>query len=268
MSLYNLIVAKSIIRELIIRGYTVGIQKEWQLTELRQSEENMIHMPMEKEYLFYQAVRMGDLDYVRANCQQQDFANREGMGLLSKNPLTNIKYHFVVTTALITRYCVMAGMAQEQAYRLSDFYILKMDEYTNIEDVISLHNHMVIDFTEQMQLQQQTNNLSKVVTRSVDYIYNNIHSRITVEQLAEYAEVSPSHLSRIFKKELNISIGDYIRGKKIEHAKNLLRYSDYSYVEIANYLAFSSQSHFIQVFEQLVGITPKKFRDKYYKKEW
>ena len=39
-------------------------------------------------------------------------------------------------------------------------------------------------------------------------------------------------------------------------------------IDIANRLAFSSQSHFIQQFKESVGMTPKKYRDKYYMVEW
>ena len=102
----------------------------------------------------------------------------------------------------------------------------------------------------------------------MDYIYNNINQRITVSDLADYTGLSPSYLSRLFKKELGISISDYICEKKIEKAENLLKYSDFSFVEIANYLAFSSQSHFIQSFKKSVGLTPKKYRDKYYHASW
>ncbi|MEE0259613.1 MAG: helix-turn-helix domain-containing protein, partial [Coprococcus comes] len=59
-----------------------------------------------------------------------------------------------------------------------------------------------------------------------------------------------------------------IREQKIEKATHLLRYSDQSIVDIAAYLSFSSQSHFIQIFEGYIGLTPKKYRDKYYKSMW
>ena len=51
-------------------------------------------------------------------------------------------------------------------------------------------------------------------------------------------------------------------------AKNLLRFSNDSMIEIANRLSFSSQSHFIQQFREVVGMTPKKYRDTYYMMEW
>ena len=56
--------------------------------------------------------------------------------------------------------------------------------------------------------------------------------------------------------------------KKIEKAQNLLKYSNYSSIEIATHLSFSSQSHFIASFEKLVGLTPRKYREKYSRSSW
>lgn len=246
----------------------MNLRNEWFQSELQKSEESIPHRPLEEEYTFYQAVSSGDMDFVQKNCRENTFTNPEGMGILSANPLTNIKYHFVVTVAMITRRCVEAGMELEQAFRLSDFYILKMDAYSSIEDISKLHKQMVLDYTRKMLLVKKSNALSKPIVLCMDYIYSHINQRITVEELAEYADLSPSYLSRLFKKELNISVSDYICEMKIEKAQHLLKYSDYSLVEIANYLAFSSQSHFIQTFKKLIGVTPKKYRDHYYRTSW
>lgn len=246
----------------------MSLKQEWYLKELQNDEEKIVHRPMEEEYSFYHAVRTGDMEYVRENCNQGTFTNPTGMGILSPTPLTNIKYHFVVTVALITRSCVEGGMELEQAYRLSDFYILKMDACNTIEEVSQLHNSMVLDFTGKMLLLQKNAVISKPVIISMEYIYNHIHDRITLEELADYTHLSPSYLSRLFKKELGISVSNYICEKKIEKAQNLLKFSDFSLIEIANYLAFSSQSHFIQTFKKLVGVTPKKYRDSHYRSSW
>ena len=223
---------------------------------------------MDEEYSFYQAVKSGDMDYVLTNCQQGAFTNSEGMGILSKNPLTNIKYHFVITVAMITRHCVEAGMELEQAYRLSDFYIIKLDSCINVKSVSKLHDNMALDFTEKMMLLRKNKIISKSIILCTEYIYNHIHDRILVKDLAEYTNLSSSYLSRLFKKEIGISISDYIREKKVEKAQHLLKYSNFSFIDITNYLAFSSQSHFIQIFEKQTGLTPKKYRDKYYRTTW
>ena len=244
------------------------IRDEWFQSELQKSEESISHRPLEEEYSFYQAVSSGDMEFVQKNCRENTFTNPDGMGILSTNALTNIKYHFVVTVAMVTRRCVEAGMELEQAFRLSDFYILKMDACTSIEAISKLHKQMALDFTRKMLLVKKANVLSKPIVLCMDYIYSHINRRITVEELAEHADLSPSYLSRLFKKELNTSISEYVCEMKIEKAQHLLKYSDYSLVEIANYLAFSSQSHFIQTFKKLIGITPKKYRDHYYRTSW
>ncbi|MDE7132081.1 MAG: AraC family transcriptional regulator [Lachnospiraceae bacterium] len=246
----------------------MSLRNEWYQDELQRNEESLSHRPLEEEYSFYQAVSSGDIDFVQKNCNENSFTNPDGMGMLSTNPLTNIKYHFVVTVAMITRRCVEAGMELEQAFRLSDFYILKMDACSSIEAISNLHKQMALDYTTKMILVKKGTILSKPIVLCMDYIYSHINHRITVEDLAEHAELSPGYLSRLFKKELNISISDYICEMKIEKAQHLLKYSNYSLIEIANYLAFSSQSHFIQTFKKLVGVTPKKYRDYYYRTSW
>lgn len=246
----------------------MDLRKEWYQTELEKSEENVAHRSLEEEYSFYQAVSSGDMEFVQKNCSQDVFTKPEGMGILSMNPLINIKYHFVITVAMITRHCVNMGMELEQAYRLSDFYILKMDSCTSIEAISHLHHSMALDFTGKMLLLKKSSVISKSIVLCMDFIYKHLNTRITVQMLAEYTGLSSSYLSRLFKQELGISISDYILEKKIEKAKNLLQYSDYSLIDIATYLAFSSQSHFIQTFKKAVGLTPKKYRDRHYHTSW
>lgn len=244
------------------------ISEEWYHTELESSELEKSHRSPNIEFSFYNAVKDGDMTAVVENCSKNAFMDMDGVGILSNNPLTNIKYHFVVTTAMLTRYCVEGGLEPEQAYRLSDFYILKMDSCTSIQQIANLHHVMAKDFTGKMILQKKSSILSKPVMQCIDYIYSHIKERITIQTLSEHTELSTAYLSRVFKQNLGVSISDYIREKKIEKATHLLRYSDQSVVDIANYLSFSSQSHFIQTFENFTGLTPKKYRDKYYKSMW
>ena len=246
----------------------MSISQDWITNELKDTEPEALHRSPSVEYSFYNAVRAGDMEAVNKNCEEDSFLHLKGTGILSKNPLTNLKYHFVVTTAMITRYCIDGGLEPEQAYRLSDFYILKMDSCTTVRQIADLHHIMARDFTGKMILQKKLSVLSKPVMQCIDYIYAHIKDRITIEDLACHTGLSQNYLSRVFKQNLGISISDYIREKKIEKATHLLRYSDKAVVDIANYLSFSSQSHFIQVFENFTGLTPKKYRDRYYKSMW
>ena len=61
---------------------------------------------------------------------------------------------------------------------------------------------------------------------------------------------------------------DFTFTQKIELAKNLLIYSDYSFIDIANYLGFTSQSHLGARFKAATGMTLREYRNKYKKEDF
>jgi AraC family transcriptional regulator len=79
--------------------------------------------------------------------------------------------------------------------------------------------------------------------------------------LAAVGGVHPVHLSREFRKRYHITIGEYIRKRRIEHASGLLSNSRTPMAEIASKCGFSDQSHFCALFKKYSGMTPAKFRD-------
>lgn len=246
----------------------MSYRDEWLLLEAEDDIDEIEHRQPTEEFLFYQAVTNGDVEAVRNNCQQERFLDSDGVGVLSRNPVTNLKYHLVITTAMITRMCKQKGMELEQAFRMSDFYIQKLDDIHTIEGVRNLHDAMVLDYTEKMRRIRRNDTNSRHINICKEYIYSHIKERITIEDLADELGVSASYLSRLFKKETGDSVSAYIRSQKIEMAKNMLQYSDYSMIDIANRLSFSSQSHFIQQFRDATGMTPKKYRDLNHAIQW
>lgn len=109
----------------------MSYKDEWLMIEANDDIDEDFHREPTEEFLFYRAVANGDVETVRRNCEQARFEDQEGVGVLSRNPVTNMKYHFVVTTAMITRMCRQYGMELEQAFRLSDFYIRQLDDMPN-----------------------------------------------------------------------------------------------------------------------------------------
>lgn len=246
----------------------MDLSREWYRSEFVNHELLEKHRIIETEFTFYDAIANGNIEYVQENCKNNTFTNPEGMGKLSENKLRNIRYHFVVTMAMITRYCVHAGMEQEKAYGLSDFYILKMDKCQTIEEISKLHDVMCMDMCKQMNIIRNQQTISKPIVLCIDYIYSHIHYRITISELAEHLNISESYLSKLFQKEMGLPLSQYILDLKLEKAMNLLQYSDYNIVDIANYFSFSSQSHFIQVFKKKTGLTPHKYRMQHFRSNW
>jgi len=244
------------------------MQNHFVENNISEDVNTLTHRALNEEYHFYHAVRDGDLDFVRRNCEEHSFENPEGMGVLSSNPLTSLKYHYCITAALLARHCIEGGMEPEMAYRLSDLYITKLDHCHDRESIVNWHDKMVLDFTGKMHLLKMNTAVSNSIKLALDYIYKHITEPIMLGDIASAAALSPCYLSRLFLKETGRTIKDYILEMKIEKAQNLLKYSDSSSAEIAQFLSFSSQSHFISTFKRLTGITPKKYKDQYARTLW
>ena len=241
---------------------SINIDREMSVREYAMRENSSYHAPYVPEFDFYYAVKNGDIVKVSQLCSV-DFAKKDGLGKLCEDSLQNLKYHFAITAAMLARYCIESGMEHETAYSLSDLYIQSCDRCTNENELSGLHRNMSMDYTKRMAELRKNKVYSKQIVLCINYIYSHLHKKISVEELSKHTGLSPSYLSRLFRKETGESITEYIIKRKINAAKNMLKYSGYSLSEISATLAFSCQSYFTKIFKELEGVTPKKYSDMY-----
>ena len=236
------------------------IKEQMVYREYMMREEMLFHAPYNPEMEFYNAVKTGDEKTVEKSLKV-DFCKKPGFGDLAADKVRSFKYHFAITAALLARYCIAGGMEHEQAYLLSDLYIQQVDEAATLKEISVLHRKMVRDYTARMKEIRTGFVYSAHVVECIHYIYDHLHERIYLTDIAESVGIQENYLSRLFKKEMGVSVSEYIARKKIETAENMLKYSQYSVPEIANILAFPSQSYFIQVFRKYRGVTPGKYQN-------
>lgn len=223
-------------------------------------EEGFRYAPFDRETAFYESVCSGNMELVKM------FAAPlfcEGCGTLSKDYMQNLKYHFTIATALTARFCVNSGMTPEEAYSMSDIYIMKADECTEEDELRRIHSDMIESYTRKMRRVRTENVYSKRIVCAMDYISEHLHSRIKIEDVAKYLKINSAYLSRTFRAETGMTFTDYVNSRKIEEAAGLLSYSAYTDLEISSLLCFSSQSYFIKIFRKFIGITPKEYKKKY-----
>lgn len=235
------------------------LKKEFVYKEFLRKEENILRAPYNPELEFYSVIKAGDVKKTTDLCREP-LSCKQGLGVLSQNPIQNIRYHFAITVAMIARYCIEGGMDVSTSYALSDFYIQKADTCGSPDELDELHRKAAVDYATRMRNLRKNKICSIHVVKCIEYMHDHLHTRITVKELAEHVDLNQSYLSRLFKKETGVSVSDYIRQLKIDAAKNMLVYSDFSPSQIASILAFPDQSYFTEVFHKLVGVTPKKYQ--------
>jgi len=235
------------------------------LALFNQRESNISHLPYDHELSFYDAVKMGDTDAVKTLMLP---LTNTGLGHLSDDPLRNLKYHFIITVALLTRFCIEGGLDAEIAYTISDLYIQRVDTCKSCDAVTQLHQEVVFNLTERMHDLQYRNVFPKNIVKCMDYINSHLHTKISSADLAKVANLHPNYLSSYFKRITGMTLTRFILLQRINVAKNMLKYSDYTCLDIGNYLVFSSHSHFIHAFKKEVGQTPQAYRNKHFRHNW
>ena len=80
----------------------MDLSQGWKPVGVDREREACSHREPGEEFLFYRAVAGGLIDSVQENCSQGAFEKLEGAGRLSDDPVTNLRYHFVVATAMVT----------------------------------------------------------------------------------------------------------------------------------------------------------------------
>lgn len=112
--------------------------------------------------------------------------------------------------------------------------------------------------TELNQYQSKFGN--KIVKEIIDYIKNSYDSYdLSVSSLAEKFGVTVPYLSRLFKKETNIGLLDYIHSVRISEAKKILASGKYNVYEVAEAVGYMNSSAFIKLFRKHEGVSPGKY---------
>lgn len=223
-------------------------------------EEGFVRTPFNAEFGRYSDVSLGNVEKVKENFKEIKKDYLKGKGTLSDDPVRNVRYHVIVSAALTARTCINAGMAHDVAYTLSDIYIQRADKLNKIDDLVELLGEMQVDFAERMRDLSKTAAVSIHIRKCIDYIYDNLQEKLTVYSVANYLKINPTYLSKLFVKETGQCFKSFLINARVEAAKNMLKYSDFSFLDISLSLGFSSQSAFISVFKKVTGVTPGRFR--------
>lgn len=95
------------------------------------------------------------------------------------------------------------------------------------------------------------------------YIRQNLHNRMTRDELSEHVHLNESYLSRLFHKETEMSLSDYILKERMKKAGELIAETDEPISEIANKLCYDNFSYFSKMFRKVYNVTPQEYRKKY-----
>lgn len=92
------------------------------------------------------------------------------------------------------------------------------------------------------------------------YVQENFHRDITRNTVAERFNISPNHLSRLFRQEGHMRFADYVSWVRLERAKFMLKRYNFRLEEVAQRCGYHDPNYFCRVFKRKTGKTPTEYR--------
>lgn len=101
------------------------------------------------------------------------------------------------------------------------------------------------------------------ITKMLTYINENIDQTnlLKVENLADVFMMSPTYVSEFFKKQISMSLREYIIKAKLKLVEIRLLNSDFTLTQIADDLGFTDVSHLSKTFKRYTGISVREFKN-------
>jgi YesN/AraC family two-component response regulator len=112
-------------------------------------------------------------------------------------------------------------------------------------------------------LQQDDPIRNSFIVKAVEFITDQLSTPLTAMRVAEAVHLNSSYFSVLFKEEIGSTFTDYLIKVRLKKAKELLLRTDMKIYEIAEQIGYQTPSHFVKVFQEQEGLTPKKYREMY-----
>ncbi len=98
------------------------------------------------------------------------------------------------------------------------------------------------------------------VNKAKDFMDMHYDQKLTLKDISASCNLNEDYLNRVFKREVGITVMDYLNTVRIERAKMLLKNTNIPIIDISAYVGINSRQYFNQVFKRLTGQSPREFR--------
>ncbi len=183
------------------------------------------------------------------------------VGKMAVSSEKQMEYMTAGSIILTGRAAIDGGVPAAVAYAVSDLYFQRLEKASDIMEMQNISAQVIREFAALVRKHQ--NKKSTYVEQCKDIISRNINREISIDDIAKQIGMNRTYLSSRFTKETGMTISGYRIQARLSAAENMLKYSNISIGEIAEYLHFASQSYFGQLFKQQTGMSPAAYRRKY-----
>lgn len=146
--------------------------------------------------------------------------------------------------------------------RLNDI-LLTIWSSTELPELRAAMNEYFRAILKRLDELNETAFTGELISRVQSYIQEHFAEELTLNVLAERFYVSPSYLSRLFKKKTGVNFIDYLTGYRLEKAKEYLTKTSRKVYHISEMIGYENPRYFSRLFKEATGCTPQEYRSRF-----
>ncbi|TYR81510.1 helix-turn-helix transcriptional regulator [Priestia megaterium] len=225
--------------------------------EMKKSEEELLKEPLTMERSELLAlVRIGDEEGVITHVQILMKKIAEACNLNEDV----FKSEVVDLVTAMSRLVLETGVSattilSKNAHFIQDLY--QTIRYDNFSKKVCEYAYWL---TEQVSY-SHIRDVSPIIRKAIQYMKEHHQESISLDRIAHYCCLSRYHFSHLFKKEVGVSVIDFLNRMRMEKALFYLEKTDLNVQEIANQVGFQDANYFSRMFKKYTNYSPTDYRN-------
>jgi len=245
--------AELLLKNRIIKDRTAVLKKDG--TPVSSTETNQELLSAEQRNLIRKSIETFEIDGLR-NVIRAAFTELAG-----RNRISATSYYRLADLIAQQVFGVLEEHIWGRDYVADERRRLEadLDMTGTVYDLRSVLTERLVLLLEHCK-EEQKQITGRPVRVACVYMEEHLSERLSLEQTAEMAGLSPAYFSQLFKQETGVTFSDYLTDLRIRRAKELLLQSDETVAAIMEAVGYRDIKHFRNLFAERVGVTPAKYR--------
>jgi len=176
------------------------------------------------------------------------------------DPVRNAKNMLIILNTLLRKGAQLGHVHPLHIDSLSTQIALQIESLTSVTALDSYGLTMVRKYCLLVK-NYSRKNYSSLIQTCLDYIDFHYMEDLSLDLMAKLCSVTNTYLSSLFKKEVSMTLTDYINSTRIRQSLALLNTTSLSIQEIALQCGFSDSNYFTRTFKKFQGQSPKGYRE-------
>ncbi len=176
------------------------------------------------------------------------------------DPIRHVKNYTIILNTLLRKAVESANVPLIHIHNLSSRYGRELEQITSIQSGYRLQKEMIRKYSMLVQ-NHNMKGYSTLIRKVLLRIDSDLAGDLSLKTHASVLNINASYLSTLFKKEVGMTLTEYVNRKRMDHALFLINSTDMQIQTIAQMCGIPDVNYFTKLFKKQIGKTPTEYRN-------